>query len=307
MIETEFGRAPFTLPFDGTRAETFYTVFGNLKTSQQIPLVVCHGGRATHHYLKSLSQLTEEFSIPVVLYDQLGFGLSSHFPQQEGNASFWTIEVLVEQLRQLINYLGIQNEYDLLGHSFGTALSIELASKPALRAGLRKLVLWSPAASTKLLEESMKQRREMLPADIREILVKHETEGTADSDEYRKAMLASMHENFCRLEVWPDELMESFSYSGKDSDASLTLFGTDPLAITGSTKDWSSLQTAHFITVPTMILNGQYDWSDEALQPLLSSIPVVEWVKFADSSHLLHFEEKERFMETLSKWLARSR
>ncbi|KAK7039401.1 proline-specific peptidase [Favolaschia claudopus] len=294
MIETESGRAPFTLPFDGTRAETFYMVFGNLQTSQQIPLVVCHGGRATHHYLKSLSQITEEYSIPVVLYDQLGFGLSSHFPREAGNASFWTIDVLVEQLRQLINYLGIQND-------------IELASKPALRVGLRKLVLWSPAASTKLLEESMKQRREMLPADIRETLVKHETEGTTDSDEYGKAMLASMHENFCRLEVWPDELLESFSYSDKDSDAGSTLFGISPLAITGSTKDWSSLQTAHFITVPTMIMNGQYDWSDEALQPLLSSIPVVEWVKFADSSHLLHFEETEKFMKTLSTWLVRSK
>lgn len=170
-----------------------------------------------------VSQLTKEHMIPVVLYDQLGFGLSSHFPEQAGNTSFWTTDVFVEQLHQLIKHLGIEARYDYLGHSFATAFGIELASKPALRMGMRKLVLWSPAASTKLLEGSLKKRREMLPDDIRQTLIKHEAEGSIDSDEYKDAMLASMHESFCRLEVWPDELMESLSYSSKDRDAGLTL------------------------------------------------------------------------------------
>ncbi|KAJ7787542.1 Alpha/Beta hydrolase protein [Mycena olivaceomarginata] len=294
MVETKSGKAPFTIPYTGTQAETFYTVFGNLQKSEKIPLVVSHGGKATHHYLKSLSQLTKEHLIPVVLYDQMGSGLSSHFPEQAGNTSFWTIDVLVEQLHQLIKYLGIEIQYDFLGHSFGTALGIELAAKSALRMGMRKLVLWSPAASTKLLGESMKKRREMLPDKIRKTLIKHETEGTTNRHEYRKAMLASMHENFCRLEVWPDELLESFSYSSKDGDAGSTLFGNSPLEITGSTKDWSSLEIAHGITVPTLMMNGRYDWSDEG-----SGTPSL----FSNSSHLLHFEEKERFMEILSKWL----
>jgi L-proline amide hydrolase len=159
----------------------------------------------------------------VILYDQLGFGLSSHFPDQARNESFWTVEVLVQQLHDLIKYLEIENRFDFMGHSFGTALGVDLAWQPELRMGLRKLILWSPAMSVALLESSSKKQREMLPKEIRETLERHEADGTTDSQEYKKAMSAAQHINFCRLEVWPDELLESFSYSSKDSDAFLTL------------------------------------------------------------------------------------
>ncbi|KAJ7577887.1 hypothetical protein C8J56DRAFT_798358, partial [Mycena floridula] len=68
---------------------------------------------------------------PVILYDQLGFGLSSYFPEQAGNTSFWTVDVLVEQLHELIKYLGIEKQYDYLGHFLGTVMGIEL-SQPRL-------------------------------------------------------------------------------------------------------------------------------------------------------------------------------
>jgi pimeloyl-ACP methyl ester carboxylesterase len=130
---------------------------------------------------------------------------------------------MVEQLRELIKYLGIENGYDYLGHSFGTVFGIDLASQPELRKGLRKLILWSPVASMKLADEMFKRRREMIPKEIRETLRKHEEEGTTDSEEYKKAMNAQLHLDFCRLKVWPDELLESLSYSSEDGDAALTL------------------------------------------------------------------------------------
>ncbi|THU80841.1 proline-specific peptidase [Dendrothele bispora CBS 962.96] len=299
------GKAPFTVSSNGALAETFFMVFGDLRSAEQVPLVVGHGGGGTHHYLKSLSQLTEENSIPIILYDQIGFGLSSHFPDQAGNTSFWTVSVLAEQLHELIKYLGIEKGYNYLGHSFGTVIGIELSSQPALRTGLRKLILWSPVASMKLADEMFQKRREMLPKGIRKKLEGHEANGTTDSKEYKKAMTASQHHNFCRLEVWPDELLESLSYSSKDGDAALTLFGDSPLETKGSVQNWSALKTAYNITVPTLLLNGHYDWSDEAMTPLFWAIPFVRWVTFSNSSHLLHFEEKERFMNMVSTWLTR--
>ncbi|KAL0577437.1 hypothetical protein V5O48_004547 [Marasmius crinis-equi] len=303
MDPTKSGKAPFIIKSNGATAETFYMVFGDLRTTEKVPLVVGHGGGGTHHYLKSLSQLTRDHSIPVILYDQLGFGLSSHYPDQAGNTSFWTIAVLVEQLYELIKFLEIENKYDYLGHSFGTAIGIDLASDSSLRMGLRRLILWSPAASTELVDKMLKKRREMLPKAIRNILARHEADGSTDSEEYKEALNAQQHLDFCRLKVWPNDLLESLSYSSKDSDASLTLFGDQPLDTTGSTRDWSALNSAHKIDVPTLMVNGYYDWSDEAMEPLFWALSVVRWVTFSKSSHLLHFEEKERFMSMLSTWL----
>ncbi|KAL0571022.1 hypothetical protein V5O48_010943 [Marasmius crinis-equi] len=300
---TKAGKAPFTISSSGAAAETFYMVFGDLHTAEKVPLVVAHGGGGTHHYLKSLSRLTQDHSIPVILYDQLGFGLSSHYPDQAGNTSFWTTDILVEQLHELIKFLGIEDRYDYLGHSFGTAFGIDFASNPSLRMGLRRLILWSPVASMKLGDGMLKRRRKMLPEALRETLARHEADGTTDSKEYQKAENAQQHLDFCRLAVWPNDLLESLSYGSKDVDASSTLFGDQPLDTTGSIRGWSALTSAHNINVPTLLLNGHYDWSDEAMEPLLWAIPVVRWVTFSNSSHLLHFEEKDRFMSIVSTWL----
>ncbi|KAJ7577484.1 proline-specific peptidase [Mycena floridula] len=303
VLNSDSGKAPFIIPSNGALAETFYTVFGNLETSEQVPLVVGHGGGGTHHYLKSLSKLTEEHSIPVILYDQIGFGLSTHFPDQAGNTSFWTVDVLVQQLHELVKHLGVEKRYDYLGHSFGSLLGIELAAQPALRLGLRRLILWSPVASIALFDKSLEKRREMLPKEIRETLKKHEADGTTESKEYQKAVTASQHHNFCRLEVWPDDLLESLSYQSKDGDAAVALWGDSPLETKGALKNWSAMGIAGDIDVPTLLMNGRYDWSDEPMAPLFWLIPVVKWVTFSNSSHLLHLEEKGRFMDIVSRWL----
>lgn len=155
------------------------------------------------------------------MYDQVGFGLSSQFPEQLGNASFWTIDPFVEQLQQLVSYLGVDREHDYMGHSFGTAYGINYAANKDIRQGLRKLILWSPSASASLANDSVWRSREALPEGLRNTLKKHEAEGTTDDDEYQKAAIASMHYDFCRLDIWPDELLKSMSYSSASAFVTL--------------------------------------------------------------------------------------
>ncbi|KAJ7577926.1 hypothetical protein C8J56DRAFT_898617 [Mycena floridula] len=191
----------------------------------------------------AVSQLTNEHCIPVILYDQLGFYQTTS-----------TVDVLVEQLHELIKYLGIEKQYEHLVRSFGTAMSIELLSHPVFRMGFGKLILWSPVASTRLLEKSIEKRRAMLVLkEILENLSRHKKDGTTDSDEYKQAMVAFVHESFCRLELWPEEVFESLSYLSKNADAAFTLFGDNPLDMKGTTEDWSTLEIDHDITVSTLL------------------------------------------------------
>jgi pimeloyl-ACP methyl ester carboxylesterase len=101
--------------------------------------------------LHTVSQLTKKHSKPGILYDQLGFGLSSHYPEQAGNETSWTAGVLVEQVHELIKYFVIGRRYDFLGHSFVIVIGKDLAAQPALRMGLRKHNMWRQCASLDML------------------------------------------------------------------------------------------------------------------------------------------------------------
>lgn len=52
-IPVTSGRAPFTVSSNGALADTYYVIFGDLSSENQVPLVVGHGGGGTHHYLAS--------------------------------------------------------------------------------------------------------------------------------------------------------------------------------------------------------------------------------------------------------------
>ena len=118
--------------------ETWYTTTKSPSpSSSNRPLVLLHGGPGcSHHYLLSLLSLSETHNIPLVFYDQLGNGLSTHLPNAP--ASFWNPDLFMDELENLLKHLGIENDFDLLGHSWGGMLASQFACerKPA---GLKHL------------------------------------------------------------------------------------------------------------------------------------------------------------------------
>lgn len=161
--------------------ETYYKRFGDL-TSTQIPLVVLHGGPGlVHDYLLPLAGLAEKHDIPVIFYDQLGNGRSSHISQKP--ASFWYIDVFVEELDNLIHKLAIQDKFNLLGHSWGAVLAIEYLIRK-LPSGLTRLVLSNPLASQRLWNLSNMELVKKFPQHVQEGLRAR----TRDTQRYWEAL-----------------------------------------------------------------------------------------------------------------------
>jgi pimeloyl-ACP methyl ester carboxylesterase len=119
----------------------------------------------SHDYLVSLADLAESApSIPVIFYDQIGTGrstLHNGAPASAKDKSFWTIELHIQELLNLVTHLKIADSYDLYGHSWGGILSMELAVRMH-PAGLRHLVLANTLASMALWNESVGQRVQAL-------------------------------------------------------------------------------------------------------------------------------------------------
>ena len=69
-------------------------------------------------------------------------------------------------------------------------------------------------------------------------------------------------------------------------------------------KDWTITKRLHRINVPTLLLNGRYDEAmDEVVEPYFEKVDKAKWFTFAESSHMPHWEERDRFMEVVRGFL----
>jgi L-proline amide hydrolase len=299
MAERE-GMIPFQI--GGETAETWYRIVGDLSQDGPAPLVTLHGGPgASHDYLLSMGDLAQD-GRAVVFYDQIGNGHSTHYPGRNGD--FWTVDLFVRELRNLVQGLGFADRHHVLGQSWGGFLGQEYAlTHPG---GLRSLVLADTAASFPDFVVECNRLRAELPPDVEATLKRHEEAGTTDDPEYEEACMVFYRRHVCRLEEWPPEVVEGFAAIERDPTVYHTMNGPSEFHVIGSIKDWQVKDRLSEIDVPTLIVSGAYDEAAPALQETMrDGIRGSEWVLFDDSSHMPHVEERERFMQVVGEWLRR--
>jgi L-proline amide hydrolase len=286
--------------FDGH--ETWYRVAGELGAGGPPPLVVLHGGPgATHDYLLALTDLARD-GRPVVFYDQLGCGKSTHLPER--GADFWTVELFVRQLAALIEHLGIGSGYHVLGQSWGGFLAQEHAfTQPD---GLRSLVLSNTAASFPDFVAEANRLRAGLPHEVEATLRRHEAAGTTGDPEYARACEVFYARHVCRLDPWPEEVVRSFAILEAEPTVYHVMNGPSEFHVVGSIRDWRSTDRLHLIRRPALVISGRHDEATPALQqPLADGIAETEQVLLEASSHMPFWEEREAYMAAVGAWLAR--
>ncbi|MBB6351438.1 proline iminopeptidase-family hydrolase [Nonomuraea muscovyensis] len=285
------------VPFGEHR--TWYRRTGEL-TGARPALVVLHGGPgSTHDYLVGLADLADE-GWPVIHYDQLGNGGSTHLPHAP--AGFWTPRLFLDELDNLLDALGLRDGYVLFGQSWGGMLAALHAS--ARPAGLRGLVIANAPASYPLWLGEMRVLRDRLPPEIDEVLLKHEAAGTTDSREYFDAMMVFYSRHVCRLDPWPREFAATFLEIYNNPTVYYTMNGPSEFHVIGTLRDWGVEDRVADIAVPTLLLSGRHDEATPAtVQPYFDRIPDVRWEIFENSSHTPHLEEPDRFRRVLLDYL----
>ncbi len=292
---TREGRIPFA---GGT---TWFRVTGDLDAGPT-PLVVLHGGPGVaHDYVLAIADLAVATGRPVVHYDQFGCGLSTHDPDRD--PASWTVEFFLDELDTVLRALGLTDRHAVLGQSWGGMLGAEYAVRRP--AGLQALVIAdSPASMTTWVAEADRLRRQ-LPDDVADALTRHEAAGTTDSPEYEKAMAAFYDEFVCRVVPNPPEVTASFTQLAADPTVYHTMNGPSEFHVVGSLVGWTVEDRLPQISVPTLVISGVYDEATPlAVKPFLDRIPDVRWELFAESSHLPHVEEPERYLAVLDEFLS---
>jgi L-proline amide hydrolase len=278
---------------------TWYRVTGTLGDSPE-PLVILHGGPgAGHDYTLRIARIAEQ-GRPVVHYDQLGIGLSTHLPDR--GTDFWTVQLFLDELDNLLAALGIDGGYHLLGQSWGGMLAAEHAVRRP--AGLRSLVIANSPASMELWLAAAAGLRAGLPPEVQKTLLAHEAAGTTDSPEYQAAEKVYNDRHVCRIVPNPPEVAATWAKLAADPTVYHTMNGPNEFHVIGTLKEWTVIDRLHLVEAPTLLVSGRHDEATPAtLQPFADRIPDVHWEIFEDSSHMPHIEEEERYLQVVGAFL----
>ena len=279
--------------------QTWYRTTGEIANGGT-PLVVLHGGPgAAHNYTLSISGIARQ-GRPVVHYDQLGIGNSTHLPDK--GADFWTVGLFLDELDTVLAALGIDGGYHLLGQSWGGMLAAEHAVRRPV--GLKSLTIANSPASMELWLAEANRLRGLLPPDVQATLLRHEADGTTDSDEYRQAEKVFNDRHVCRIVPNPPEVEATNAAIAADPTVYHTMNGPTEFHVVGTLKGWTVIDRLDRIAAPTLLVSGRYDEATEAVvQPFADHIPDVRWTVFENSSHMPHVEEEEAYLRLVGAFL----
>jgi proline iminopeptidase len=274
-----------------TGGKVWYRIVGAGKPG--VPLLALHGGPGgTSDSFDSLAPLADER--PVVVYDQLGSGLSDR-PSED---SLYTVERYVEELAQVRAALGLTHIH-LLGHSWGTMLAVDyiLTKGPD---GIQSLILSGPCLSMKRWIADQRAYLAQMPRDLQEAVARNEAAGTYDSAEYTAAIRAYYRVHLVRTDVW--QLTARKQTFGKD--VYRFMWGPSEFTCTGTLKTYERADRLNEIHLPTFFACGQYDEATpESTAYYQSKLPGSELKVFPGASHMTYLEQPEAYCSAVRDFL----
>ncbi|MGA2627917.1 MAG: proline iminopeptidase-family hydrolase [Candidatus Bathyarchaeia archaeon] len=270
----------------------FYKSFGE---PERGTILCLHGGPGgTHDYMLPLADLAQS-GYRVVFYDQIGCG-KSELPK---NVTLFTVERAVEEVEGMRRALGL-GKVNLIGSSWGGMLAIAYALK--YQRNLKSMVTIGGLANVPLATAEMERMKGELPAEVVEVLNRYEQEGEFENPEYQKAVEVFYRRHLCRLPEWPKELLHTMEHMSRP--VYHTMNGPNEFTIIGNIRYWDATSQLHKIRVPTLVTGGRYDEvSPKVARSIHKGIKRSKLVTFPNSSHLPFWEEREKFMRVVQRFL----
>lgn len=276
--------------------QTYYRIVGDLE-SKRSPLVLLHGGPgSTHNYFEILDELAETLGRPLVMYDQLGCGLST----TESRPDLWTSKTWIEELIALMAFLGI-DDYHLLGQSWGGMMAIEYLCdyKPA---HVKSVILSSTLPSAKLWGEEQHRLIRLMSDEHQAAIAQAEATNDFTTPAYLEANAEFMrrHAGDVPTDQSPEPLRRP-KVTG--TEAYNTAWGPNEFYPNGNLHTWEYRDKLSQITIPALIISGTNDLSTPLIaKTMLDGIPQAKWELFPNSRHMPFVEETSRYMGLLETW-----
>jgi L-proline amide hydrolase len=289
------GHVPFSI------GRTWYRAVAAERDEGRVPLLCLHGGPGANWlHMKPYEALADERQ--VVFYDQLGAGNSA--VTEPHDPALWTPELYVEEVDAVREALGLERVH-ILGHSWGGMLGMQYAAgRPE---GLVSLIVESSPPSVPAWMPEIARLRSELPPEIEATLREHEEAGTTDSPEYEEAVMVFYTRHLCRVDPWPDWVVECFQALDANPEVYHSMNGPSEFHVIGTIKDWDITGRLGQIDVPTLVFSGRYDEvTPVTTEAAHRGIPGSEYVVMEESSHMAQAEQPEETLALVRDFLART-
>ena len=125
--------------------------------------------------------------------------------------------------------------------------------------GLASLIAESSPASVPDWMPEVQRLRSELPPEVEATLREHEEAGTTDDPAYQAAEQEFYKRHLCRVEPWPDWLVECFSILAANPEVYHAMNGPSEFHVIGTIKDWDITERLGQIEAPTLVFSGRYD------------------------------------------------
>mmetsp|Transcript_26025 Transcript_26025/g.42962 ORF Transcript_26025/g.42962 Transcript_26025/m.42962 type:complete len:411 (+) Transcript_26025:100-1332(+) len=234
-------------------------------TPSLLPIIMVHGGPGwSHHYMLPLKQQACR-GRKVIFYDQVGAGLSEKPASAANTTAPWllTIPYYVTELQTVAdNLLGSNQNFHLLGSSWGTIVAQEYALQMPPPAQLASLTLSGPLSDGQLYIRSQWDATEgnlgTLPPFTQERIRKLErTPGGFDSLEYK--LLNEHLEASFTVRTYPAPDCFKTAAALMNSEIYVAMQGPSEFTISGVLGRWSVTSQLHRVATPTLLTHGMYD------------------------------------------------
>jgi proline iminopeptidase len=263
--------------------------------SSKTPLVYINGGPGgtfldENHGISALSNDRD-----IILYDQLG---SFHSPAPF-DLSLTPMERFVDELQSVLDYYELEQAV-LLGHSFGGSVAIDFCLTHPDRVDA--VIFSSPLISTPLWLDDANYLLSKMPDREREIIEAELKHGNADPEEFKAAEKLFYQRHLCRLDPWPDRLLQSFEKS--NGELYRAMWGISEFTCTGTLKNYDRFSDLKHLEMPVLLTCGRYDeFRPQTMERCAARIKNVTTAVFENSSHTPLLEEKDVYLASINRFL----
>ena len=169
---------------------------------------------------------------------------------------------------------------------------------------IASLILSSPCLSIARWLQDCNTYRQQLPADVQEVLTRHEAAGTTDAQEYKDATEEFNKRHVLRLDPHPEPILKGRQMRG--TVVYETMWGPNEFYMDGNLKEYDRSGDLHRIRVPTLYSCGRVDEAaPDTVAWYASLTPQAEFVVYEHSAHMPYWEETDRYISVVRDFLTR--
>ena len=267
-----------------------------------IKVLLLHGGPgATHEYFEAFDSYFPAAGIEYYYYDQLG----SAYSDQPDEPELWELPRFVEEVEQVRQALGLdQNNFYLLGHSWGGLLTIEYALK--YQQHVKGLIISNMMASIPAYNEyANKVLMPGMDQAVLEEVKRLEALGDYENPRYMELLIPHHYvKHVLRMpyDKWPDPANRAFKNINPKIYVSMQ--GPSELGASGKLIDWDRTADLQKITVPTLAIGARYDTMDPAhMEWIARQAQKGQYLYCPNGSHMAMYDDQKTYMDGVIHFL----